>query len=571
MPSIATLRLGSGLVLLAFVLGHLLNHAAGIVSVAAMNDLLWLSIAPWRTIPGTVLLVGAALVHAAIALWMLWHRRSLRLHGWEVAQYALGFLIPALLAQHVLGTRTAVEALGVRTDYAYVLYALWVAKPLSGALQVATLIVVWAHAMVGLHFWLRVRPWYGALAPWGLAAAVLIPALALAGYVSGGLEVRALAADPAWVAALGARANLRPEVQPFVDRGTTIAQLVWLGAILAVLAARGGRSLWRRRAGRPRLIYRDGRVVEIPPGGNGRLEAKSMRSLGDSPRAVLQRPRPLRRPAWAPGRRMGGAPCRRRKARGEVAGAGFGGPRAVRLACQNPPVALNGGEPLLPPTPVSRVGVTAAAWLAGEEREIAVLFADMRGFTRLATSGCPMIRSSCSTGGSPCWPAPGRGERRPATTSSVGDGVMALLRGGARARRSGGGGMRLDSPRGWSAGLDGAETRAWAAELPLPAENRDRPPCRAGDSSAGDGLGRAKGADRDRRRGNPTRASRLETLEKELSTAQLACCPMPFGAQPPIAGGPPGLTRHETPIPRQRAPVRSQSMRQPTPAAGRSA
>jgi len=107
MPSIATLRLASGLVLLAFVLGHLLNHAAGIVSVRAMNELLWLSIAPWRTLAGTALLIAAAAVHAGIALWMLWHRRSLRLHGWEVAQYALGFVIPALLAQHVLGTRVA--------------------------------------------------------------------------------------------------------------------------------------------------------------------------------------------------------------------------------------------------------------------------------------------------------------------------------------------------------------------------------------------------------------------------------------------------------------------------------
>jgi len=25
------------------------------------------------------------------------------------------------------------------------------------------LAVAWAHAMIGLHFWLRVRPWYGRL------------------------------------------------------------------------------------------------------------------------------------------------------------------------------------------------------------------------------------------------------------------------------------------------------------------------------------------------------------------------------------------------------------------------
>ncbi|MFP3670845.1 adenylate/guanylate cyclase domain-containing protein, partial [Priestia sp. SIMBA_032] len=60
------LRLISGLVLLAFVLGHLLNHVAGLISVEAMNALLFLSIAPWRAWPGTVLLVAAAATHVAL-------------------------------------------------------------------------------------------------------------------------------------------------------------------------------------------------------------------------------------------------------------------------------------------------------------------------------------------------------------------------------------------------------------------------------------------------------------------------------------------------------------------------
>ena len=40
-----------------------------------------------------------------------------------------------------------------------------------GARQAFALVVVWAHGCLGLHFWLRYRPWYPAAAPWLLIAA----------------------------------------------------------------------------------------------------------------------------------------------------------------------------------------------------------------------------------------------------------------------------------------------------------------------------------------------------------------------------------------------------------------
>ena len=60
---IARLRLYSGLVLFAYVVGHLANHAFGLVSIEAMNAGMAVTIEPWRSWPGTVLLAGAALVH----------------------------------------------------------------------------------------------------------------------------------------------------------------------------------------------------------------------------------------------------------------------------------------------------------------------------------------------------------------------------------------------------------------------------------------------------------------------------------------------------------------------------
>lgn len=149
------LRLYSGLVLLFYVVGHLLNHALGLVSLEAMEAATAITIEPWRTAPGTVLLGGAALVHVATGLWSLYARRSLRLPAWQLAQTALGLLIPVLLVGHVLGTRMLVEVFDVDQGYALELFFLWAAYPFLGFMQTVTLLVVWVHACVGIHMWLR--------------------------------------------------------------------------------------------------------------------------------------------------------------------------------------------------------------------------------------------------------------------------------------------------------------------------------------------------------------------------------------------------------------------------------
>ena len=58
------------------------------------------------------------------------------------------------------------------------------------------LVVAWAHAMIGMHFWLRVRPWYPQLQPAALIVAVLVPVLSLLGMIAAGRQVTELARDP---------------------------------------------------------------------------------------------------------------------------------------------------------------------------------------------------------------------------------------------------------------------------------------------------------------------------------------------------------------------------------------
>src|SRR5688500_15978963 len=143
------IRLYSGLVLFFYVALHLANHMLGVISVEAMNAGLPFTIAPWRTLPGTVLLAGATLLHTAAALVWLYRRRTLRMHPWQLAQTVLGLLIPFLLMGHAIAGRGLHEAFDTRGSYLTEYIALFILYPEFGVQQAVLLVVVWLHACIG--------------------------------------------------------------------------------------------------------------------------------------------------------------------------------------------------------------------------------------------------------------------------------------------------------------------------------------------------------------------------------------------------------------------------------------
>jgi adenylate cyclase len=112
----------------------------------------------------------------------------------------LGLTIPFLLTDHVLGTRVSLSLFGTEKGYAEVLLKFWVRDPLAGALQAILLLVVWVHGCIGVHMWLRLKPFYPRVRETILSIAVLLPALALLGYYQGGERTRQLVQDPLWLA-----------------------------------------------------------------------------------------------------------------------------------------------------------------------------------------------------------------------------------------------------------------------------------------------------------------------------------------------------------------------------------
>jgi adenylate cyclase len=185
--------------------------------------------------------------------------------------------------------------------------------------------------------------------------------------------------------------------------------------------------LWRRRHGLVRIAYPDGRFVEV--------------TVGTS---VLEASRIARIPhAHICGGRGRCSTCRVR-VRGEAGSLDppgeaeqrilrrIGATQNVRLACQLRPRGAVEVMPLLPPFAFARDGRRRVDFTQGSEREIAIMFTDIRGFTALSEGRLPydvvfILNRYFAAVGRSVETAGGRVDK------FLGDGVMALfgIEGGA--------------------------------------------------------------------------------------------------------------------------------------------
>ncbi|GGD88530.1 adenylate/guanylate cyclase domain-containing protein [Aureimonas endophytica] len=364
------LRLGSGLVVGAFVTMHIANLALGLVSLDAMEAARpWLS-GPWRSPPGTVLLYGALLAHFGLTLAALFRRRTLKMAKGEAMQIVFGLALPLLLVPHVLSTRVAFALSGHEATYPHVVRSLWLADPSVALKQCLALLIAWGHFYLGLAFWARGRSRFDPSAGRFLyTCAVVLPILALAGFASAGREAEMLSVDPA------ATVKVRP---PFwMDE--TIYTLIGLPVAL-VFGGRGARALWDRRR-RVRIRYPGGRSIDVPQGSSV-LEASRLAGI----------PHPS-----VCGGRGRCSTCRVRILSGEknlpapgaieaATLARIGAPPHVRLACQLRPSHMVEVAPVLA---VAEGRTHGQLPQSGSERDIAVLFCDIRGFTTLSEHSLP--------------------------------------------------------------------------------------------------------------------------------------------------------------------------------------
>jgi adenylate cyclase len=372
------LRLASGLILTAFLATHLLNHALGLVSLSAMQKGSAIFALLWRTPPGTLLLYGAFFTHFGLVLAALYRRRTLRMPAREAWQMVLGLSIPFLLVSHVVGTRVQDALGGEPIQYATMVRNLWFVLPVNGLRQSAAIVIAWVHASLGVAFWLRSKRWYPTAQPWLLAIAILLPVLGWLGFAQAAREMALLDA-----------AGLPPATQPptavaNLDAIRTELQWAFAVAIGAVFGARGLRS-WQQRENSITVTYPGSRRIVV----RGDLSVLEASRIAGLPHAS------------ACGGRGRCSTCRVRVTSGLENLPTPSGQEAatlarikagpdVRLACQLRPKSDLAVTPLLPAWSARGLAaVTPALAARGREREVAVLFCDLRGFTRLSEQRLP--------------------------------------------------------------------------------------------------------------------------------------------------------------------------------------
>ena len=377
------LRLVSGLVLLAFVLSHLTAHSFLLVSIERADAALDTLMHPWRSVIGTAILVSALLTHYLNALWSIYVRRYLRLSRWEWWQLGLGLCIPLLLMLHVTSTRIAEGLLGVSSHYSSVLIVQWQLSPWLGVLQVAAVLSVWIHACIGVHFWLRTKAWYTRWRALLVGVGLLLPTLAISGYVTAGNQVLRAAVNPNYVELSLEHSNLTDQKRAEIGQIARAGAVAYLALTLLPFAARGVRSWLYRRRRPPLLSHSNGRILPILPGATvlealrengiphasvcgGRARCTTCRILVTKGLDRLPEPTGLEARALA---RIGATP-------------------GMRLACQICPTADISVMPLLAADAGAAEGMVRGG-LEGSERLMTVLFVDLRGSTSLGEAKMP--------------------------------------------------------------------------------------------------------------------------------------------------------------------------------------
>lgn len=380
---IADLRSATGLIIGLYVTMHLSNHALGLISVDAQEAVRPWVMALWHSPPGQVLLYGSLITHATVALLILFRRRQYYMPAWEAIQILLGLTIPYLLLVHIVNTRGTRILTGIDIDYTYEIANLWV-DPWTRFRQIALVLLVWGHFAVGLHFWWRLYGWYRRAFPVFLLAYVLIPMAALLGFAEVGMKMTAHArSDPQWMRAMKEhgvpadpqRARLRAELKDWIGPS-------WIAIVGLVFSIAQIRN-WRQRHARFKVSYPDNVTIEAPKGMSvleaSRMARRAHMSIcGGRGRCTTCRVQITSAAGELPEPNELEANALRR----------IGAPNNVRLACQLRPEVDLTVRPLLHPSIVATTD-TRIGNEFGEEREVTILFVDIRGSTPLAELRLP--------------------------------------------------------------------------------------------------------------------------------------------------------------------------------------
>lgn len=186
---VSRLRSVTGIVILAYVVVHMGNHMAALVSISFADAMLDVIRSIIRISVISIILYASLFIHAGLGIYSLVSKRSLRMRKLDWIQLATGLLIPWILIGHAYVGGYATRYLGINDSYELTTLATWVFDPLSVAFLSIMLILAWGHGVIGINNLFRFNPTYQRLRPALIVLAWVFPILSLLGYASSGKEM----------------------------------------------------------------------------------------------------------------------------------------------------------------------------------------------------------------------------------------------------------------------------------------------------------------------------------------------------------------------------------------------
>ena len=373
----------SGLYILFFVSTHFTIHSLGIISYELMEAGGEVFKVFWRNPTVTVISLIVATLHLGSVALKLAHRESLRMSGLEAARIITGLLIPFCLVPHVISTRILHEVQGIHDSYFSTIHMAW--NALSVMISMA-IIIVWAHGCLSLYLYVRLKPWYKKYAPLFFAFFILPPLFAGLGYAAAVRELDLLALNTAWLDEKIKQSGL--SFEDFRPRTLAIADpvLAWyMGSLVFIFLYRKIRLEFLKRRRVIKISYFEGQEIMVYPGITILEASKSFKIphvniCGGQGRCSTCRVRIdegvefLKTPEAA-----------ERQVLDRIAA-----PPNVRLACQTNVYRGMKLHPLLKHGIASTTDAhREVSYSQGKEKRIAIMFADLRGFTEFSEHRLP--------------------------------------------------------------------------------------------------------------------------------------------------------------------------------------
>ena len=417
------IRMYSGIIIFVYVIGHLINHSLGLISINAMDTMRVYVTAFYKFPPVALLLYGAIFSHMFLAFYSILRRRTFKMSPRDLVQAVLGFLVPWLLIGHVLvgGFSTRFEDL--IDSYELTVLGTFVFDPKYVLFLMLAVIGVWVHGVIGILGLIQFTEFYRKWKTVLLIVSWLLPTLALLGYASAGKELlRNIEADPKIIDSILIAANFTEDLGRAVAFRSNLI-LYNYHYFLAVFGLLLFLTYHLRKSRKSiKISYPKGKEILIAKG-TTILEASREHGI---PHVAMC------------GGRGRCSTCRvlvksklnnlpvRNDTESLIANR-LGFDDEIRLACQLRPTKNMEIRPLVD-APLNSLTEYERAYLSGTEKELVIMFIDLRNFTPLSEKMLPydivyLLNQYFKIAGEAIESNGGRIDK------FIGDGIMALFMG----------------------------------------------------------------------------------------------------------------------------------------------